>query len=114
MRAAIRCLVVALALVVLAPAVGAHERGGGPRVAKQVVRVRVSTFAFVRGTSPSILGPSSGGEPRRTGPTDDVEHELGTTPWRPARTFSRRFRQMGTFAYHCSIHPQMTARVIVT
>lgn len=28
-------------------------------------------------------------------------------------TFSRQFDTPGTFAYHCTIHPQMTGRVIV-
>jgi plastocyanin len=32
----------------------------------------------------------------------------------PDETFRRRFRRMGTFAYHCSIHPQMTATITVT
>src|SRR4249920_2882212 len=45
MRAAIRCMAVALVLVMLAPAVGAHERGSGPS-ATQVVRARVIDFAF--------------------------------------------------------------------
>ena len=61
MRAAIRCIVVALALVVLAPQVGAHERGGGPSVATQVARVRIIDFAFRPGTSRSLGAPSSGG-----------------------------------------------------
>ena len=46
MRALIRCVVVALALLVLAPAVGAHERGGGSSAATQVARVRVIDFGF--------------------------------------------------------------------
>jgi plastocyanin len=115
MRAAIRCLVVAMALVVLAPAVGAHERGGGPRVATQAVRVRVIDFAFRprnltidRGTV--VRWVNRGDRPHTTTSNTSLwNHTLA-----PGETFSRRFRRMGTFAYHCSIHPQMTARVIVT
>ena len=115
MRAAIRCLVVALALVVLAPTVGAHERGGGPRVATQAVRVRVIDFAFRprnltidRGTV--VRWVNRGDRPHTTTSNTSLwNHTLA-----PGETFSRRFRRMGTFAYHCSIHPQMTARVIVT
>jgi amicyanin len=31
----------------------------------------------------------------------------------PGQTFSRTFTQTGTFAYHCTPHPSMTAQVIV-
>ena len=32
----------------------------------------------------------------------------------PGQAFTRRFRQAGTFRYHCSIHPEMTGRITVT
>ena len=115
MRAAIRCLLVALALVVLAPAVGAHERGAGTSGATQVARVRIIDFAFRprnltidRGTV--VRWVNRGDRPHTT--TSDTS--LWNHTLAPGETFSRRFRRMGTFAYHCSIHPQMTARVIVT
>jgi plastocyanin len=115
MRAAIRCLVVALALIVLAPAVGAQERAGGPRVATQVIRVRIVDFAFRprnltidQGTV--VRWVNRGDRPHTTTSNTGLwNHTLA-----PGETFHRRFRRMGTFAYHCSIHPQMTARVIVT
>jgi plastocyanin len=115
MRVAIRCIVVALALVVLAPAVGAHEGGGGPSAATQAVRVRVIDFAF----RPRNLTIARGTVVRWVN-RGDVTHTTtsNTGLWNqrlaPGETFRRRFRRMGTFAYHCSIHPQMTARVIVT
>ena len=31
----------------------------------------------------------------------------------PGDTFTRRFRQAGRFRFHCSIHPEMTGRIIV-
>jgi len=31
----------------------------------------------------------------------------------PGKTFSYTFNQAGTFAYHCNIHPSMTASVVV-
>jgi plastocyanin len=115
MRVAIRCIVVALALVVLAPAVGAHERGGGPRVATQAVRVRVIDFAF----RPRTLTIARGTVVRWVNRGDRTHTTTSNTGlWNqrlaPGETFRRRFRRMGTFAYHCTIHPQMTARVIVT
>jgi plastocyanin len=32
----------------------------------------------------------------------------------PGDSFSRVFRRAGTFRYHCSIHPSMTGRVVVS
>ena len=32
----------------------------------------------------------------------------------PGETFSRKFRDPGTFKYHCEIHPEMHGRVTVT
>ena len=115
MRVAIRSIVVAVALVVLAPAVGAHERGGGPSVTTQAVRVRVIDFAF----RPRNLTIARGTVVRWVN-RGDVTHTTtsNTGLWNqrlaPGETFRRRFRRTGSFAYHCTIHPQMTARVIVT
>ena len=115
MRVAIRCIVVALALVVLAPAVGANERGGGPSVATQAVRVRVIDFAF----RPRSLTIARGTVVRWVN-RGDVTHTTtsNTGLWNqrlaPGETFRRRFRRMGTFAYHCSIHSQMTGTITVT
>ena len=115
MRATIRCLAIALALLVLAPAVGAHERGGGSRGATQVTRVRIIDFAFrprnltiARGTV--VRWVNHGGRTHTTTSNTSLwDHTLS-----PGETFRRRFRRMGTFAYHCSIHPQMTATITVT
>ncbi|HKN80274.1 MAG TPA: plastocyanin/azurin family copper-binding protein [Actinomycetota bacterium] len=115
MRAAIRCIVVALALVVLAPAVGAHERGGRPSGAIQVVRVRIIDFAFrPRGVTIApgtvVRWMNRGGRTHTTTSNTSLwNHTLA-----PGETFRRRFRRTGTFAYHCSIHPEMTGTVTVT
>ena len=115
MHATIRCIVVALALVVLAPAVGAHERGGGPSAATQVVRVRIIDFAFrprtltiARGTV--VRWVNRGNRTHTTTSNTRLwNHTLA-----PGETFGRRFRRTGTFAYHCSIHTQMTGTITVT
>jgi plastocyanin len=115
MRLAIRCIVVALALIVLAPAVAADEPGREPRGATQVVRVRIVDFAFRprnltidRGT---VVRWANRGNRRHTTTSNTGlwNHTLA-----PGETFRRRFRRMGSFAYHCSIHPQMTGTITVT
>ena len=115
MRAAIRCMAVTLALVVLAPAVGAHERGAGTSGATQVARVRIIDFAF----RPRNLTIARGTVVRWVNRGDRTHTTTSNTSlWNhtlaPGETFRRRFRRMGTFAYHCSIHPQMTGTITVT
>ena len=115
MRIAIRCMVVALTLVVLAPPVGARERGDGPSGTTQVVRVRVVDFAF----RPRNLTIAHGTVVRWMN-RGDVTHTTtsNTGLWdetlSPGETFRRRFRRVGTFRYHCTIHSSMTARITVT
>ena len=115
MRIAIRCMVVALTLDVLAPPVGAAEGEAGPSGATQVVRVRVVDFAF----RPRNLTIAHGTVVRWMN-RGDVTHTTtsNTSLWNhtlaPGEIFRRRFRRMGTFAYHCSIHPQMTGTITVT
>ena len=117
MRAAIRCLAVAvtLALVVLAPPVGARERGAGPSGATQVARVRIIDNAFrpqnltiARGTVVRWVNRGSRTH-TTTSNTSLWDHTLS-----PGDTFRHRFRRAGTFAYHCSIHTEMTGTITVT
>jgi plastocyanin len=114
MRATIRCVVVALALVLLAPAVGANERAAGSSAAT-LARVRVIDFGFrprnlmiARGTV--VRWVNRGARTHTTTSNTGLwNHTLA-----PGETFRRRFRRMGTFAYHCSIHAQMTGTITVT
>ena len=43
---------------------------------------------------------------------DDLSFSSGNLT--PGRTFERTFAAAGTYDYHCSIHPTMKGRVIVT
>lgn len=38
---------------------------------------------------------------------------FASDPLSSQKTFSQRFGQAGTFAYHCNIHPEMTATIHV-
>jgi plastocyanin len=77
--------------------------------------VDISGFAFV----PSTLTVSVGTTVTWTN-KDSVSHTVtsndnlfdsGTLA--KGATFEHTFNQKGTFGYHCSIHPSMTAKVIV-
>ncbi len=117
MRSSIRCLVVALALVVVAPPVAAHERAtAAPRGATQVVRVRIVDRAFRprsltidRGT---VVRWVNQGAKNHTTTSTTGAWDSGTLS--PGDTFRRRFRRTGTFRYHCTIHTEMTGTITVT
>jgi plastocyanin len=116
MRTAIRCLVVALFLVVLAPPVGARERGDGPSGATQVERVRIIDNAFrpqnltiARGTVVRWVNRGSRTHTTTSNTTGLWNHSLS-----PGDSFRHRFRRAGTFAYHCTIHTEMTGTITVT
>ena len=115
MRAVFRCLVLAIALVVLAPPVDAHERGAGPSGATRVVRVRIVDNAF----RPRALRIDRGTVVRwvnrgtRTHTTTS-NTGLWNQTLSPGDAFRRRFGRTGTFRYHCTIHSGMRARIIVS
>jgi len=115
MRSSVRCLAVALALLVLAPPVGARERGNEPRGATVVVRVRIVDNAFrprnlsiARGT---VVRWVNRGDRSHTTTSDTSIWDSNILS--PGDTFRRRFRRAGTFRYHCEIHAGMTATITV-
>ena len=77
--------------------------------------VEISGFAFV----PSTLTVSTGTRVTWTN-KDSVTHTVTSNDnlfnsgnLATNATFQFSFNQKGTFQYHCSIHPSMTAKVIV-
>ena len=115
MRSAISCLAVVFALVVLAPPVGATERGDGPSGATEVARVRIRDNVFRPGTLTidrgTVVRWVNRGDRTHTTTSDTG---LWDRTLSPGETFRRRFRRLGTFAYHCEIHSGMTATINVT
>ena len=116
MRSAVRCLAVALALLVLVPPVEARERGNEPRGATVVVRVRIVDKAFrprnlsiARGT---VVRWVNRGDRSHTTTSDTSIWDSNALS--PGEAFRRRFRRMGSFGYHCTIHSGMTATITVT
>ena len=116
MRSAVPCLAVALALLVLVPPVEARERGNEPRGATVVVRVRIVDKAFrprnlsiARGT---VVRWVNRGDRGHTTTSDTSIWDSNALS--PGEAFRRRFRRMGSFGYHCTIHSGMTATITVT
>jgi|GEM_PF-1194576 len=80
-------------------------------------KVTIQNFAF----SPTTLTVPVGTTVTWTN-ADSTEHTVTSNtgawadsgPIEPSHTFSHTFTKPGTFAYHCEIHPFMTAKIIVT
>ena len=92
----------------------AASPGATPAAAAMVT---IANFSF----TPAILHVSVGSEVTWVN-TDSVAHTVtsddkttfASPPLQQNDHFSFRFPSAGTFAYHCSIHPSMTAQVIVS
>jgi len=97
----------------------ARDRGDRPDAngaRTTVERVRIVDFAF----RPRVLDVSRGTRVRWTN-TGSVSHTTTSNGgiWdsgsiSPGGTFSRVFRTAGTFRYHCTIHPDMKGKIVVT
>jgi plastocyanin len=94
------------ALLVFAPAVSAQDD----------MTVSIQDFSF----DPDQITVAPGtkvtwvneGQAPHTSTADDGSWDSGTL--KPGDDFSFSFDQPGTYTYHCSIHPQMTASVKVS
>lgn len=112
-RTLVACVALVVALVVLAPEVGAvtpgdHARGGS-RARVRIVdnRFRPASITVARGTRVRWVNRG------------DNNHTSTGNGWNsgnisPGDAFTRRFRRRGTFSYHCQIHATMMGTVTVT
>ncbi|GEM_PF-1296172 len=79
-------------------------------------RVRIVDFAFTPKTITIARGTrvrwTNTGSVAHTSTSNTGKWDSGTIA--PGASFSRVFRRAGTFRYHCSIHPNMKGKVVVT
>ena len=114
-RSIVACAALLLMLVVLAPEVAARPAGDGPTGTTSRVRVRIVDNAFRPGRVTVDRGTVVKWVNR-----DNITHTTTSNSglWDrslfPGDSFRRRFRQRGRFRYHCTIHANMTGRIIVT
>jgi plastocyanin len=114
-RLGLLLVAMALPLLLLAPALGARAARLAAHT-HDTVNVTIQNFAF----SPQTITVAPGTTVIWTN-KDNVDHTVtsDTGAWPDSgslatnQTFSHTFAKAGTFAYHCSIHPSMTARVNV-
>jgi len=91
----------------------AAQVGPSPVMAKNAVTIQNMAF------SPASLTVKVGDKVTWTN-QDSVEHtatasnnSFDTGVIKPGQSGSNTFAKAGTYAYHCSIHPSMTATIIV-
>jgi plastocyanin len=105
-----------LMAAVLLGAVPASARPTSPRATGGKVRVKIVNFAFKPASASVPVGTVVVWINR-----DTVSHTTtsDTGAWNsgtlaPGARFKHRFKLVGTFTYHCTIHAQMTASITVT
>jgi plastocyanin len=96
---------------------GIHSAGvaSGPAASvSKVAKVDINNFAFhpptltvAKGTSVTFSNSSKVSHTATRGGAFD------TGVIKPGKSFSVRFTQKGTFAYHCEIHPLMHGKIVV-
>jgi plastocyanin len=107
-----------VALVAIATAVGvvgfASPTGGAVR-AQESAAVSIVDFAFEPATLEVAAGTTvtwtNNGSAPHTVTADDGSFDSGELA--PGASFSFTFESAGSVAYHCNIHPQMTATITV-
>jgi plastocyanin len=114
-----RLMTAGMALTVAACLMGTATASAGPMAPQSTnakVKVKIVSFAF----KPATVNISTGDVVvwknaagiSHTSTSDTGKWDSGIIA--PGTTFKKRFKKAGTFAYHCSIHPQMTGSVVVS
>jgi plastocyanin len=100
----------ATALIVMALGLGARSVAAQESAAVSIVDFAFQPASVELATGGTVTWTNTGQAPH-TVTADDGSFDSGTLS--PGATFSQTFATAGTFTYHCNIHPQMTATVIV-
>ena len=105
----------AVALLVLLLAAGLAARPVQP-VSAAAHSVSIANFAFAPANLTIAAGDTvtwtNNDQTAHTSTSDNGAWDSG--PLQPGASFSHTFTTAGTFSYHCSIHPFMTATITVT
>jgi len=110
------CLCFSLLVTAVAVLPVQKARGANPSSAGPIVAVKIDNFRF----APSTLTVAAGTTVKWTN-RDDIPHTVVSDDKSTFKSkvldsdesFSFTFTRPGTYDYFCSIHPKMTAKVIV-
>src|SRR4051794_4215731 len=104
-------LLAAFSLTTLTVGVGVLDADAQSSTAVTIVDFAFQPASLEVTAGTTVTWTNSGAAPH-TVTADDGAFDSGTL--QPGSTFSFTFDTPGTFAYHCEIHPNMTATIIVT
>jgi plastocyanin len=110
----VRTMIIVCAAVLLAGAIA--ERGRTEKAPSSPVEVKIDNFAFEPATLTVVAGTTVKWVNHDDIPHTVVSEDKSTFRSRALDTdesFSYTFSKPGTYPYFCSIHPKMTATVIV-
>jgi plastocyanin len=107
--------VVGAALGLMLVGIGGAGAASGPTAtSSKVAKVEIENFLFspakltiAKGSSVAFSNSSALSHTATRSGTFDT----GTI--KPGKSVSVRFKQKGSFAYHCEIHPQMRGKIVV-
>jgi plastocyanin len=109
--------IAAVAVVFVLLLLGIYSTGasaGGTATASRAATVSIANFAF----HPPTLTVAKGSQVTFSN-SSKVTHTatrggaFDTGFIKPGKSVTVRFKQTGTFAYHCTIHPEMHGRIVV-
>jgi plastocyanin len=93
---------------------GAGAATGPAATASKTASVNVKNFAFQPATLTIAKGSSvTFSNTSKKSHTATRGGAFDTGVIKPGKSVGVRFKQKGTFAYHCEIHPQMRGKIVV-
>ena len=100
-------------LLLLFPAVAGAHPGHGPAIVRAGVGLenRFDPQSVTVGVGDNVIWRFEDGLNSHTVTADDGQFDTGSLA--PGDSGEFTFDEAGTFAYHCEIHPSMTASVVV-
>jgi plastocyanin len=110
------CAVALLAAVTLGSTAGRIVRGRGQKDSAATTEIKIDNFTFAPGTITVAPGTTVHWVNRDDIPHTVVSEDKTTFKSKPLDTddnFSYTFQKPGSYTYFCSIHPKMTAKIVV-
>lgn len=109
--------VAAVAVVFALLLIGIYSTGasaGGGAAASKVAKVDVVSFAFKPATLRITKGnPVTFSNSSQVTHTATRDGAFDTGLIKPGKSVTVRFKQKGSFPYHCTIHPSMRGKIVV-
>lgn len=110
------CAVVLLAAIALRSTAGKIVHGGSQMDSSAATEIKIDNFTFAPGTITVAPGTTVQWINRDDIPHTVVSEDKTTFKSKPLDTddkFTYTFQKPGSYTYFCSLHPKMTAKIVV-